>query len=97
MKNIKILRKLAIYEGISYLLLFAVTMPIKYLLQITQPNFIVGLIHGILFILYCIFSVLVYKEIKEWGIKTFAIVIIASLLPFGTFILDSKLLKHYDK
>ena len=97
MKNIKILRKLAIYEGISYLLLFAVTMPIKYILQITQPNFIVGLIHGILFILYCIFSVFVYKEIKVWGIKTFAIVIIASLLPFGTFILDSKLLKHYDK
>lgn len=95
--KIKILRKLAFYEGISYLLLFAVTMPLKYIMNMPQPNLIIGSLHGLLFILYCLYAFLVYKEIKGWNLKILLIVLIASILPFGTFILDSKLLKKYDK
>ncbi len=95
--KIKILRKLAFYEGISYLLLFAVTMPLKYLMNLPQPNMIVGSIHGLLFILYCLYALLAYKELGTWNLKILAIVLIASILPFGTFILDSQLLKKYDK
>lgn len=98
MKNhIKIFRKIALLEGISYLLLFAVTMPLKYLLDMPQPNYIVGLIHGLLFVVYCIYSLIIFKEIDDWNYKTLGIVLIASLLPFATFILDKKLLKKYDK
>lgn len=98
MKNhIKIFRKIALLEGISYLLLFAVTMPLKYLLDMPQPNYIVGLIHGLLFVVYCIYSLILFKEFEDWNYKTLGIVLIASLLPFATFILDKKLLKKYDK
>jgi len=41
------LRIIAIAEGISYLL-FAITMPLKYVLEITAPNFYVGAAHGLL-------------------------------------------------
>ncbi|MTI19932.1 DUF3817 domain-containing protein [Fulvivirga sp. RKSG066] len=85
------LRLLAILEGISYLL-FAITMPLKYVFGITQPNFYVGMAHGWLFIAYillCFLAILYYK----WSIKTSFLALIASLIPFGTFVADSKIFK----
>jgi len=98
MKNhIKIFRKIALLEGISYLLLFAVTMPLKYYFSMPEPNYIVGSLHGLLFVLYCIYSIIVFKEIEEWTYSTLGLVLLASILPFGTFYMDAKLLKQYDK
>lgn len=83
------LRLLALLEGISYLL-FAITMPLKYKLDIREPNFYVGLIHGWLFILYGIFC-LQNIYIHKWGVKTSFIALIASLIPFGTFYADFRI------
>ncbi|MFY0605250.1 MAG: DUF3817 domain-containing protein [Cyclobacteriaceae bacterium] len=85
------LRILALLEGISYLLLF-VAMPIKYGLDIPEPNYIVGMAHGLLFILYVIVS-LQCSLIHRWGLMNSIIVLVASLLPFGTFYVDKKILK----
>lgn len=85
------LRLLAIFEGISYLL-FALTMPMKYLMDMGTPNKIVGMIHGVLFIAYVIWVLLVGQQ-KKWGIRMTIICLIASLLPVATFIVDSKFLK----
>jgi integral membrane protein len=91
-KNLlKQLRLLAILEGISYLL-FALTMPLKYMYEIGMPNKIVGMAHGILFIAYCAWVVLYGKEVK-WAFKTTFLGLLASLFPFATFIFDSKVLK----
>ena len=89
------LRMLAILEGVSFLLL-GITMWMKYSLEMGLPNKIVGLIHGVLFIAYVIWVFIVGKE-KKWGIKMYAILGIASLLPFATFIVDYKYLKQLDK
>ncbi len=85
------LRLLAILEGISYLLL-GITMPLKYMLEITEPNFYVGMAHGWLFILYIILA-LQNTYIHRWGFKTSLLVLAASLIPFGTFVVDAKILK----
>ena len=85
------LRFLAIAEGISYLL-FALTMPIKYIFENPIPNKIVGMAHGFLFIAYCIWVILVAFE-KKWSITTTLLAGVASLLPFGTFIADSRIFK----
>jgi len=85
------LRILAILEGISYLLL-AVTMPLKYMLDIPEPNFVVGMAHGWLFIAYIIIS-LQNAYIHRWSFKTSFLVLAASLVPFGTFVVDAKILK----
>ena len=82
------LRLTAILEGISYLL-FAITMPLKYVFNITSPNFYVGLVHGILFILYgllCLQNIYIYK----WNFKISFLVLAASLVPFATFYADKK-------
>ncbi len=83
------LRILAILEGISYLLL-AITVPLKYALDMGTPNKIVGMIHGILFIAYCIW-VVVYGREAKWKLSTIFWSLIASLLPFGTFVADAKI------
>ena len=85
------LRLLALLEGISFLL-FAITMPLKYSFGITQPNFIVGMAHGWLFILYVVFCIQAIFKYK-WSIKISFLVLIASLIPFGTFIADAKIFK----
>ncbi|MFP2994468.1 DUF3817 domain-containing protein [Spongiivirga sp. MCCC 1A20706] len=89
---LKTFRITAILEGISYLLLFGVTMPLKYLASMPKPNIIVGYIHGFLFMAFVVLAAIVCYE-RRWGIKRFIIFFIASLLPFGTFYIDKKYLR----
>lgn len=88
---IKTLRTLAILEGISYLL-FAITMPLKRVYDMPEPNFYVGIIHGVLFILYCVFVLLCAYQFK-WKFKKTFILGLASLIPFGTFWAERKYLR----
>lgn len=92
MNNLKTLRFLAISEGISYLL-FALTMPLKYMMEITLPNKIVGMAHGVLFIAYCVWVVLVSRD-QKWNTSKTLLALAASLFPFATFIVDAKWLKE---
>ena len=90
--KMNILRIIAWAEGISYLL-FGISMPLKYGLDIPEPNYIIGMAHGILFILYNL-VVFGYASKKKWNIKTVIFLCFLSLVPFGTFYGDSKYLKN---
>lgn len=87
-----ILRITGILEGISYLLLFAVTMPLKRIYGIESPNLVVGMLHGILFIAYVLLVIAVSVD-RKWSTKTTILAGIASLLPFGTFVADAKIFR----
>lgn len=86
-------RIVAILEGISYLALFGITMPLKYWADILEPNKWVGYAHGILFIAFIVLAVIVCIR-KKWGFKRMAILGIASLLPFATFYVEEKYLRE---
>jgi integral membrane protein len=93
--SIGILRTLAILEGISYLL-FAITMPLKYVYEIITPNLYVGMAHGVLFIFYvvsCLWCIYKYK----WRFTTGFLALAASLIPFGTFVADARIFKPAQK
>lgn len=92
---IKTLRFLAIAEGISYLA-FALTMPLKYGWGIKEPNYFVGMAHGVLFIAYCAFVVVAAKEYK-WDFKKTFVLGIMSLVPFGTFWAERKYLREEEE
>ena len=79
-------------EGISYLLILFVTMPLKYMFESPEPNKMIGMAHGVLFLLYIVLAFLVKQE-KKWNNKTLLIVLICSIIPFGTFWMDKKYLK----
>jgi len=96
MKNpISRLRTVGTYEGLSYLILLGIGMPLKYMLDMPEVVKYVGWAHGVLFILYMI-AVLQVTLVHRWSIGKVAAAVIASLLPFGPFILDKKLLKEEE-
>lgn len=86
-------RIIGIAEGISFLTLLLIAMPLKYFLKIPEAVKIAGWIHGALFIGYIYFAVEVMVAFKKnigWCLKTF----IAAFIPLGTFITDKELKKQ---
>lgn len=92
---LRIFKIVALLEGVSYLALFGNMLFIK-------PNnmelyksllYPIGMSHGILFITYIILAVMLKIELN-WDWKKFAIICVASVLPFGTFYIEQKYLKH---
>lgn len=82
----------ALLEGVSYILLLFIATPIKYFLDDPQYVKMLGMPHGILFMAYVVMAVLISSDMK-WSTRTLWIVLIASVIPFGTFYIDKKYLK----
>jgi integral membrane protein len=92
---LKIFKITAILEGISYLVLFSNMLFIKptNLSLYKTLLYPIGMSHGILFIGYVILAILLKKS-QKWDFKNFSIILIASLIPLGTFYVDKKYLKN---
>ena len=84
------LRIIGLIEGVSFLILLGVAMPLKYFAGLPQAVTLVGWIHGLLFITFCIALTQAHQEAK-WSIGRSAAVLIAALLPFGPFVIDKRL------
>lgn len=90
--TIRRFRWVAILEGISFLVLLFIAMPLKYMADMPLPVKYVGWAHGILFICYIILAIPLFTRLK-WPIERVYGVGIASLLPFGTFVLERRWLR----
>ncbi len=88
-KSLSILRLLALLEGISFLVLLGLAMPLKYYYDKPEMVKIVGMAHGVLFVLYTINLLIVHLQFKWSFFKTLG-AFIASFIPFGTFYADKK-------
>jgi len=86
-------RVVSFLEGTSYLLLLFVAVPIKYWMNDPQYVKLLGMPHGLLFVGYIVLAFLLRSELN-WSIKTFGAVLLASILPFGTFYVDKKYLRN---
>ncbi|MEW9669329.1 DUF3817 domain-containing protein [Ammoniphilus sp. 3BR4] len=84
------LRAIGLIEGVSFLLLLGIAMPLKYIAGIPEAVRVVGAIHGLLFVLY-IMAVAHVTYRFRWSIAKVIGAVAASLVPFGNFILDRKL------
>ena len=89
-KKLGWLRKTGIAEGISFLVLLGIAMPLKYLLKQPMAVTVVGWIHGILFVAF-LFLAWEYKTDRNKSLKWFAIAFLAAIIPTGTFFFDKKL------
>lgn len=84
------LRAIAFVEGISYLVLLFVAMPLKYLGGEPLPVRIVGGAHGFLFVCLALLTwqgIVTRGKSLGWGTR----IGLLSLVPFGTFFLDRAL------
>jgi integral membrane protein len=89
-KKLSWLRKAGIAEGISFLLLLGIAMPLKYLLKQPMAVTIVGWAHGILFVAF-LFLAWEVKTDRNKSWKWFALAFLAAIIPAGTFFFDKKL------
>jgi len=87
------LRLIAFLEGISLLVLVFIAVPLKYLAH--NPSWVkaIGPVHGILFLLF-VFSTLKVGIEQQWSFRKITWkVLLACFIPFGTFYIDSAILK----
>lgn len=87
------LRLTGLLEGLSFIILLAIAMPLKYLAGKPEMVSIVGMAHGVLFVLYIALTVM--AKIKyPWSWRKMFLLWVASVVPFGTFYADYKMLRH---
>ena len=84
------LRRIGYAEGISFLVLLGVAMPLKYLAGVPMAVKVVGWAHGLLFISLLV-ALAQAKQRARWSVGYSALVVIAALLPFGPFVIDRRL------
>lgn len=90
---ISIFKIISFLEGISYILLLFIAVPIKYLQGNPEYVKMLGMPHGLLFVAYIILAIMLKFELN-WNAKTFGMVCLLSLLPFGTFFVGKYLKKE---
>ena len=77
-------------EGYSYLALLFIAMPLKYLADIPTAVRIAGSIHGVLFVAFVVFIILMLVK-KQLTVENAIYAFMLSLVPFGTFFLKKVL------
>jgi len=90
------LRTVAFLEGLSFIVLLCIAMPLKYIMNMPEAVKIVGMLHGWLFILY-IYFVFRLKFQQNWDWKTTGQSLLASVVPLGTFYVDAKIFSKVNK
>lgn len=90
------LRLVGLLEGVSFLVLLLIAMPLKYLADQPLAVRYVGMAHGILFMLYLLALVPVALD-RRWSWKTCAFAVLASVLPGGPFVFDARVLRPLEK
>jgi integral membrane protein len=89
------LRLIGILEGISYLVLMGIAMPLKYIKGNKEIVLYCGWVHGALFMLFCL-ALLHVWIVRKWSFQKAFLAFLASIIPFGTFILDKRLRREEE-
>ena len=86
-KGIKLFKIISFLEAVSFIVLLCVAMPLKYIWDMPQLVQVVGMAHGILFILYIVFAIYAW-QVLHWSFKKLSIAIVCSVVPFGPFYVE---------
>ncbi len=93
---IRRLRLVGVLEGLSYLVLLGIAMPLKYFAGYPQAVQVTGAIHGGLFVLFLLLVVEVMFRRRWWSLGFAAVSLLASVVPCGTFVYDAWLKQFED-
>jgi integral membrane protein len=90
--NLGRLQIVAFLEGLSFLLLLGIGMPLKYYFGYEHATQGIGMVHGLLFIAYVV-MVFPAKQDLNWSWSRTFLVFLASVLPLGTFVAEYKIFR----
>lgn len=85
--QLRTFRLIALLEGVSFLLLVGLAVPLKYLAGIPVAVRVIGPVHGLLFVVYAAMAGFFFLR-SQWSLVRAAVALVASLVPFGTFWFD---------
>lgn len=88
--NIDRLRLSSLLDGVSYLILLGIAMPLKYMADMPMAVRIVGSLHGLFFLALCLFLLIALVR-KQLSFGWCVVVFVCALIPFAPFFLDRKL------
>lgn len=84
------LRAVGLCEGVSFLALLGIAMPLKYLAGLPMAVKVVGWVHGLLFILFLL-ALVEASLAQRWPWRRVLAAVVAAVVPFGPFVLDAQL------
>ncbi|KIL35899.1 membrane protein [Cohnella kolymensis] len=84
------LRAVGFLEAVSFLVLLAIAMPLKYAAGMPSAVTVFGMLHGVLFILYLAAIVNAFF-VRDVSFKQSLLVVAAAFVPFGPFLVDRKI------
>lgn len=90
---LKRFRFVGMVEGTSFLVLLLIAMPLKYLAGMPEAVSVVGMAHGVLFMIYLAALVQTWSELK-WPLSRALLGAAAGVLPFGPWVFDAKVLRQ---
>ena len=91
---VALLRNIALIEGVSWLVLLFVAMPLKYVWGKPEMVRVVGMAHGVLFCVLCA-SLVHTWVVAKWPISRPALIFLAAMIPFGPWLVDRRM-KVYE-
>lgn len=87
------LRIIGFLEGVSLLILLGIAVPLKYAFGNPALVKMIGPVHGLLFLLFVLNTLQVGIE-QNWRFRTITWkVLLACMVPFGTFYIDCTILR----
>ena len=92
--RLSLLRAAGWVEAVSFLLLLGVAMPLKYAAGRPGAVKVLGWIHGLLFVVFCLALLRAHLR-KRWTVGRSLLIFVAALLPFGPFVVDRRV-KRYE-
>jgi integral membrane protein len=90
------LRLIGVVEGSSFLILLGVAMPLKYMAGMPQMVSVVGMAHGVLWLLF-LAAVVDVRTRRDWPWSRVATAVVSSVLPFGPFVMDPSLKREQEQ
>lgn len=94
--NLTWFRWLGRFEGMSFLVLLLIAMPLKYFAGYPQAVAVVGMAHGILFMLYLL-AANYAATTCSWSKKVWFYSYLAAVFPLGTFYFEKRFLGPSEK
>lgn len=91
---VRLLRLTGLWEAVSYMVLFFIAMPMKYFAGMPGAIRVPGMIHGVLFIAFCLALLWAWRAAR-WPLGRAAVIFGAALVPFGPFLLERRM-KRYE-
>jgi integral membrane protein len=91
--SLSVLRVSGFAEGISFLLLLGIAMPLKYWAGFPEAVRITGMLHGLLFVIYVLaIALAAFKH--RWSVMRILGAFLSAFVPFGPFIFEARLRKN---